>query len=186
MALKAGRVGVAPSQVDKNGNITGGGGSSVTVVDNLNSTSSTDALSAKQGKVLKDIIDADKETDVVRHNITLSNSSLTISTDAAEGDNNFYVEVGNKVIVFLDYKTSNGGANYNHYKIAEGLPHCASFYQAGKQDLQFMCKKVVDDDPYSDMTWGIGTGTAAGELYQLNRSNTSNKRRYVVLEYYKD
>lgn len=53
MALKAGRVGVAPSQVDNNGNITGGG-SSVTVVDNLNSSSSTDALSAKQGKVLNE------------------------------------------------------------------------------------------------------------------------------------
>lgn len=53
MALKAGRVGVAPSQVDKNGNITGGG-SSVTVVDNLNSSSSTDALSAKQGKNLNE------------------------------------------------------------------------------------------------------------------------------------
>ena len=56
MALKAGRVGVAPSQVDKNGNITGGG-SSVTVVDNLNSTSSTDALSAKQGNLLKQMIE---------------------------------------------------------------------------------------------------------------------------------
>ena len=53
MALKAGRVGVAPSQVDNNGNVIGGG-SSITVVDNLNSTSSTDALSAKQGKVIGD------------------------------------------------------------------------------------------------------------------------------------
>lgn len=52
MALKAGRVGVAPSQVDKNGNVIGG--SSITVVDNLNSTSSTDALSAKQGKLLNE------------------------------------------------------------------------------------------------------------------------------------
>lgn len=56
MALKAGRVGVAPSQVDNNGNVIGGG-SSVTVVDNLNSTSSTDALSAKQGSVLKSAVD---------------------------------------------------------------------------------------------------------------------------------
>ena len=60
MALKAGRVGVSPTEVDKNGRITGGG-SSVTVVDNLSSTSSTDALSAKQGKVLKDLVDTKED-----------------------------------------------------------------------------------------------------------------------------
>lgn len=60
MALKAGRVGVSPTEVDKNGHITGGG-SSVTVVDNLSSTSSTDALSAKQGKVLKDLVDTKED-----------------------------------------------------------------------------------------------------------------------------
>lgn len=60
MALKAGRVGVSPTEVDKNGHITGGG-SSVTVVDNLTSTSSTDALSAKQGKVLKDLADTKED-----------------------------------------------------------------------------------------------------------------------------
>lgn len=59
MALKAGRVGVAPSQVDSKGNVISG--SSVTVVDNLNSTSSTDALSAKQGKVLKDGLDTKED-----------------------------------------------------------------------------------------------------------------------------
>lgn len=59
MALKAGRVGVAPSQVDNNGNVIGG--SSITVVDNLNSTSSTDALSAKQGKLLKDGLDTKED-----------------------------------------------------------------------------------------------------------------------------
>jgi hypothetical protein len=38
--------------------LTGGGGTSVTVIDNLISTSSTDALSANQGRVLKGLIDA--------------------------------------------------------------------------------------------------------------------------------
>lgn len=37
--------------------LTGGGGSSVTVIDNLTSTSSTDALSANQGRVLKGYVD---------------------------------------------------------------------------------------------------------------------------------
>jgi hypothetical protein len=37
--------------------LTGGGGTSVTVIDNLTSTSSTDALSANQGRVLKGLVD---------------------------------------------------------------------------------------------------------------------------------
>lgn len=38
--------------------LTGGGGASITVVDNLISTSTTDALSANQGRVLKGLVDA--------------------------------------------------------------------------------------------------------------------------------
>jgi len=37
--------------------LTGGGGTSITVVDSLTSTSSTDALSANQGRVLKGLVD---------------------------------------------------------------------------------------------------------------------------------
>ena len=37
--------------------LTGGGGASITVVDNLVSTSTTDALSANQGRVLKGLVD---------------------------------------------------------------------------------------------------------------------------------
>ena len=37
--------------------LTGGGGASITVVDNLTSTSTTDALSANQGRVLKGYVD---------------------------------------------------------------------------------------------------------------------------------
>lgn len=38
--------------------LSGGGGASVTVIDGLTSTSSTDALSANQGRVLKGLVDA--------------------------------------------------------------------------------------------------------------------------------
>ena len=41
--------------------LTGGGGTSVTVIDNLTSTSSTDALSANQGRVLKGLVDGKAE-----------------------------------------------------------------------------------------------------------------------------
>ena len=60
MAQKAGRVGINPSEVDP---ITGklNNSTSITVVDNLNSDSSTDALSAKQGKVLKQGLDSKED-----------------------------------------------------------------------------------------------------------------------------
>lgn len=51
----------------------GGGGSSITVVDNLNSDSSTDALSAKQGKVL------DGKIPVVVDNLTSDSSTSALS-----------------------------------------------------------------------------------------------------------
>lgn len=46
-----------PAQWDYVMALTGGGGSSVIVIDNLESTSSTDALSANQGRVLKNDLD---------------------------------------------------------------------------------------------------------------------------------
>ena len=48
--------------------LTGGGGASITVVDNLSSTSSTDALSANQGRVLKGYVDAKIADPVVKSN----------------------------------------------------------------------------------------------------------------------
>lgn len=48
--------------VDDEVTISNAGGGSVTVIDNLTSNSSTDALSAKQGKALKALIDAEAGT----------------------------------------------------------------------------------------------------------------------------
>ena len=48
--------------------LTGGGGASITVIDNLTSTSSTDALSANQGRVLKGYVDAKIADPVVKSN----------------------------------------------------------------------------------------------------------------------
>lgn len=47
-----------PAEWDYVLTLSGGGGSSVTVVDTLTSSSSTDALSANQGRVLKGLVDA--------------------------------------------------------------------------------------------------------------------------------
>ena len=54
-----------------------GGGGSTTVIDNLTSTSATDALSANQGRVLKGLVDGKQETLVSGTSIkTINNTSL--------------------------------------------------------------------------------------------------------------
>lgn len=60
-----------------------GQGSSVNVVDNLTSDSSTDALSAKQGKALKALIDALQPgtTTVVEDNLTSTSTSNALSAN---------------------------------------------------------------------------------------------------------
>lgn len=58
MALKAGRVGVAPSEVDAYGKLKGGGGGQrIDIVNGLNETEPGKALDAVQGKVLNDKIE---------------------------------------------------------------------------------------------------------------------------------
>ena len=63
-----------------------GSDASVTIVDNLTSTSSTSALSAKQGKVLKDAIDAKPDSsDIPIKTSDLTNDSNYISTSSTSG-----------------------------------------------------------------------------------------------------
>ena len=179
MALKAGRVGVAKNQVDEFGNIIGGGGGSINVVNNLTSNSTTDALSAKQGKVLKGLVDNLSKTNVQKHYITLANSDLGIHVNS--DTDNYYVEIGNKVIVMLAFSTTNQGNTYSTYKIAENLPPCADFYI----DLNFPSTILVDNKEGNDLSFGIGQDEHEGELIMANRSGRYTAQRYVVIEYYK-
>ena len=86
--------------------LTGGGGSSVTVIDNLTSTSSTDALSANQGRVLKGLVDGkpdslDELTDVTitspaSDQVLTYNGSGWVNANASQGghtmiDNSTYL-----------------------------------------------------------------------------------------------
>ena len=62
--------------------LTGGGGSSVTVIDNLTSTSSTDALSANQGRVLKGLVDSKADASSVPSDLDdLSDVTITSPTN---------------------------------------------------------------------------------------------------------
>jgi len=70
-------------QWELKGQLGGGGGSSVTVINSLTSTSTTNALSAAQGKVLKDTIDA-LPAPVTVENV-LNSTSTTNALSAAQG-----------------------------------------------------------------------------------------------------
>lgn len=63
--------------------LTGGGGSSVTVIDNLTSTSSTDALSANQGRALKGFIDGKSLSSLQDTQITSATQGQILEYDAA-------------------------------------------------------------------------------------------------------
>ena len=65
--------------------LTGGGGSTVTVIDNLISTSSTDALSANQGRVLKGLVDGNT-TDISTINGLIPSTATTSNKLATAAD----------------------------------------------------------------------------------------------------
>ena len=103
--------------------LTGGGGTSVTVIDNLTSTSSTDALSANQGRVLKGLIDAIPSMTVDQtYNASSSNAQSgtavagAISTKADASDVSAIQAVipagassGNKLATVSQIPTVNNG-----------------------------------------------------------------------------
>ena len=62
--------------------LTGGGGTSVTVIDNLTSTSSTDALSANQGRALKGFIDGKSLSSLQDTQITSATQGQILEYDA--------------------------------------------------------------------------------------------------------
>lgn len=65
--------------------LTGGGGSTVTVIDNLTSSSSTDALSANQGRVLKGLVDGNT-TDISTINGLIPSTATTSNKLATAAD----------------------------------------------------------------------------------------------------
>lgn len=90
--------------------LTGGGGASITVVDNLASTSSTDALSANQGRVLKGYIDG-KQTKYASYGPGLKETfptptTLQLSLDLLAGSN---ITLTPKLTGELEISATGGG-----------------------------------------------------------------------------
>ena len=98
--------------------LTGGGGTSVTVIDNLNSTSSTDALSANQGRALKGMVDA-KASD----NQTFTEASTRANIVSGES---FSTIFGKIMKWFTDLKAVAFSGSYNDLSNQPTIPSAAN------------------------------------------------------------
>lgn len=85
--------------------LTGGGGTSVTVIDNLTSTSTTDALSANQGRALKGMVDLK-----VSDNPTFTQASTRANIASGES---FSTLFGKIMKWFTDLKSVAFSGSYN-------------------------------------------------------------------------
>lgn len=98
--------------------LTGGGGTSVTVIDNLTSTSSTDALSANQGRVLKGMVDA-KASD----NQTFTEASTRANIVSGES---FSTIFGKIMKWFTDLKAVAFSGSYTDLSNQPSIPAAAN------------------------------------------------------------
>lgn len=108
----------------------GGGGGSILVIDNLTSASSTDALSANQGRVLKNLVDQKAD-------------SSSLAQVAISGD---YTDLNNKPELPVTYsKAGTVGQNYVTFDNIRIAPTSAI--------LGFAYEKVMTaGTPYTDIT----------------------------------
>lgn len=98
--------------------LTGGGGSSITVVDNLNSTSGTDALSANQGRVLKGLVDGKAS-----NNQTFTQASTRANLVSGES---FSTIFGKLMKWYADLKTVAFSGSYNDLSNQPTIPAAAN------------------------------------------------------------
>lgn len=98
--------------------LTGGGGSSITVVDNLNSTSGTDALSANQGRVLKGLVDGKASDDQ-----TFTQASTRANLVSGES---FSTIFGKLMKWYTDLKSVAFSGSYNDLSNQPTIPAAAN------------------------------------------------------------
>ena len=98
--------------------LTGGGGSTVTVIDNLTSSSSTDALSANQGRVLNGLING-KASD----NQTFTQASTRANLVSGES---FSTIFGKLMKWYADLKTVAFSGSYNDLSNQPTIPAAAN------------------------------------------------------------
>ena len=151
-------MGVADGTIDT----TSSSGSSVNVIDNVNSSSSTDALSANQGRVLNEKIST------INSNITKIEDKLVSKTSELENDGD-----GISPFATVDYVNQNaGGESYDDTEI-RGLIDNIEENKADKTELENYYTKTETD--------GLASTLQANVEKKLTRvDNATTMQVYAV------
>lgn len=106
--------------------VAGGGGSLVNVIDNLSSTSITEALSANMGRYLNTLISGKSDTGHVHTWESITGKPVTFAPSAHYHDDRYYTEteIGN----FFSGTTAISGYNKSYWDSAFGWGNHAGLY----------------------------------------------------------
>lgn len=163
--------------------LTGGGGSSVTVIDNLTSSSSTDALSANQGRVLKGLVDAINA--LIPSGASTSNPLATSSDIPTVNDAQLTIQQnGTSKGTFTANQSSNATINIQTTEeVATASVSSGSITFSGVDDTDNGAYDVYVDvtssstnkSPYAKLSSVSGEGTASMTLvYDTDADNGTN------------
>lgn len=174
--------------------LTGGGGTSITVVDNLTSTSTTDALSANQGRALKGMVDS-KASD----NQTFSEAGIRANIVSGES---FSTIFGKIMKWFTDLKAVAFSGSYTDLSNQPTIPSAANngqltIQQNGSNVETFTADQatnatanIVTDEWAATATVSSGSITFTGvdntnnngyEVFITVTSSSTNKSPYAQL-----
>lgn len=175
--------------------LTGGGGTSVTVIDNLTSTSSTDALSANQGRALKGMVDA-KASD----NQTFTEASTRANIVSGES---FSTIFGKIMKWFTDLKAVAFSGSYTDLLNQPSIPAAAnngqltiqqngttkdtfSADQSGNSSVDILTDDWVATAPVSNgsvtFTGIDDTGTYGYEVFFDVNNSSTEKNPYALFD----
>lgn len=173
--------------------LTGGGGSSVTVIDNLTSSSSTDALSANQGRVLKGYTDTNASNISIIQGVIPSSASASnkLATEAdipsvpTVNDGTLTIQQnGQTAGTFTANQSGNSTVNIEtgeFVAIASVSSGSVTFSgiddsTLGGYDVYFdVTSSSTNKSPYAKLTAISGEGTASCSLtYETDADNGTN------------
>lgn len=153
--------------------LTGGGGASITVVDSLTSSSSTDALSANQGRVLKGLVDGKADASDVTTIQGLIPSTATSSNKLATAAD--IPTVNDATLTIQQNGTSKGTFTANSSTAATANIVTDDYIATATVSSGSVTFTGIDDTPnYSTQTQGY-------EPYIWLDSNSVNLAPYAKL-----
>ncbi len=143
----------------------------ISVVDNLNSTSSVDALSANMGHYLKDYVDAHSGTSYTAGNhIDITNNRISVSEDLP------YLPIsGGNETGYVQFQEGLGLANNKAFYVATtGGTGCNAYFMTNQNELVYGLDTVTLGIPvYIDgniLRFRVNSGGTKTELVTINNS----------------